>query len=161
MFNILKSNIKGLLDKNRNYFESLVKLDEHFAFPWSYKKWTELGNLENYEVVFAVDEESSQVVSFILFEVYEDEQLNKNCYIHKILTLKDFRKNGLGSKLMQRLKEYMLNDAGLQIYLDVEEANLEARSFYAKHGFKELFIKKKFYSNGDNGVYCVAQLVQT
>lgn len=73
-------------------------------------------------------------------------------HITNIVVKKDFRKNGIGSLLLQKLI-LLTNEFGYkELTLEVNASNIPARKLYLKFGFKELGIRKKYYNNTDDAV---------
>ena len=73
-------------------------------------------------------------------------------HLTNIVIKKSYRRNGLGSILL----EHIINSAKLtekkSITLEVNENNLNAKKLYLKYGFKILGIRKKYYNNEDNAI---------
>ena len=76
--------------------------------------------------------------------------------ISKIAIKSEYQKNGLGSKLM----EYMMDDLNSLGYGEIETITLEVRisnikaiSLYKKFGFKEVNVKKNYYSDKEDALY--------
>lgn len=85
--------------------------------------------------------------------VYKDENIIKGILVYDeiydrieidyILVLEEYRKQGIGSKLL----EYFDKD----ISLEVRESNKTAIEFYEKNGFK-IVAKRNNYYNGEDGL---------
>ena len=85
---------------------------------------------------------NQNLVSFILGDFFNIEK--KSEYeILLIYVSKYFRKKGLGTKLINYIKE---NKSCLKkIYLEVSKNNLEGISFYTKMNFKTIYTRKKYF----------------
>jgi len=64
------------------------------------------------------------------------------CYIENLFILPEFRKKGIGKKLMQRAEEFARGKNKKFIYGFSEISNISARKLNTKSGFKEIQIKK-------------------
>lgn len=69
-----------------------------------------------------------------------------------IVVDKPFQSQGLAKRLM----EHMINEAKLKniatIQLEVGESNTKAISFYTKHGFRQVGLRKQYYANRENAI---------
>lgn len=129
---------------------NIIKLDcECFPNPWGKENWEHAFKRDDYLIAH------STVISsgFILCEIYEDENGEPSSYIHKIVVDKDQLGSGLAGEIHRELVEFLKSRNIVAIFLDVAEQNLRAINFYKKNGYGQQFIKKKFYSNGDNALY--------
>lgn len=73
-------------------------------------------------------------------------------HITDIVVKKDFRKNGIGSLLLQRLIELTKSLNYKELTLEVNTFNEPAKQLYLKFGFKKLGIRKKYYNNTDDAI---------
>lgn len=67
-------------------------------------------------------------------------------HITNIVTKKDMRNLGIGSKLLENLIEKAKENCSL-ITLEVNEKNASAIALYKKYGFETLGTRKKYYDN--------------
>lgn len=73
-------------------------------------------------------------------------------HITNIVVKKDFRKNGIGSLLLQKLILLTKSLEYKQLTLEVNSSNIPAIQLYSKFGFKNLGIRKKYYNNTDDAI---------
>ena len=59
---------------------------------------------------------------------------------------KDFRRIGVGKGLIEKLKEVGIEKGIKSFFLEVREGNEAARKLYEKCGFKEVGVRRGFYS---------------
>ena len=82
------------------------------------------------------------LVSFIIGNLFNIEKISE----YEILLLyvcKDFRKKGLGTKLLNKIEE---NNTHLKkIYLEVSKNNFEGISFYEKMHFTSAHTRKNYF----------------
>ena len=82
------------------------------------------------------------LVSFILGDLFNIEKISEY-EILLIYVCKDFRKKGLGTKLLNKIEE---NNTRLKkIYLEVSKNNFEGISFYTKMKFIEIQTRKNYF----------------
>ena len=90
---------------------------------------------------FLVAKISDEIVGYISFTVIIDE-----CQIVNVATSPDFRKMGVGSKIIGCFLDRLQNDGVKSAYLEVRESNLPAINLYKKFGFSEIGVSKNHYS---------------
>ena len=124
-----------------------------FIAPW---KKDELlyeinGNKYSYLGVIEID---NYVVGFYDFWVTFD-----SATIAQIAVDPAYQRQGLASRMMEEIiKECEIKKAR-NITLEVRENNEKASKLYQKFGFKTLLKKEKYYSNGDNALYMVKEII--
>jgi ribosomal-protein-alanine N-acetyltransferase len=73
--------------------------------------------------------------------------------IIRIAVSKEFRRRGIGKKLVKKAVDISRELGYNSIWLEVREGNIGARELYKNEGFKEIYLRKKYYSdNGENAV---------
>ena len=85
---------------------------------------------------------NKSLVSFIIGDLFNIEK--KSEYeILLIYVSKHFRKKGLGTQLINKIKE---NNSRLKkIYLEVSQNNSEGIAFYSKMKFKTIYTRKNYF----------------
>ena len=96
---------------------------------------------------------NQNLVSFILGDFFNIEKISE----YEILLLyvcKHFRKKGLGTKLINNIKE---NKSCLKkIYLEVSKNNSEGVAFYTKMKFKTIYIRKNYFFINNKKIDAIA-----
>ncbi len=59
-----------------------------------------------------------------------------------------YQRQGIGQLLFNKVEENIKDIT--KMTLEVRESNIKAINFYNKNGFKEIFIRKNYYKNGEN-----------
>lgn len=67
--------------------------------------------------------------------------------ILKIGVIEDFRKQKIGSKLLNYLFEM-----GKEIFLEVRESNIVGQKFYENNGFIKIGKRKNYYKDGETAI---------
>ena len=118
----------------------VVKLDELcFSQPWSAESFGMLCDGKNVGFV-ALDTKGSVVGFGGMFVVLDEGQIT-NIAVHP-----DFRRKGIGEKILSSLLEYAKENELVSISLEVREGNEAAKALYKKIGFEAAGIRKNFYS---------------
>lgn len=100
---------------------------------------------ENLGPIYQLDKEikvtyyqkNNQLVAYVTFKIDAD-----NCSIYNLGVLPEYRRQGLGKKLLQTLFNYNLN-------LDVRSSNQTALEFYQNLGFIKSHVRKNYYQSED------------
>lgn len=150
MYSVCRQQITDEIDRLINgvvirpYKESDCKAIEEiekecFSIPWSEKAITEA--VDN-GTVFLVAEKCFGVIGYVSVNTALDEG-----YINNIAVKSDFRRQGIAERLLKALdkKAEELNLAFLS--LEVRASNKNAISLYEKAEYKNMGVRKKFYSS--------------
>ena len=111
--------------------------EEIFSDSWSEQSIQETYQQERAILLVARDDEKT-VGYLIAYHVLDEVELVR------IAVQQDARCHGIGRKLLAKLIEIVPNG---QIILEVREHNKSAIIFYLKQDFREIGVRKKFYTN--------------
>ncbi|MEM2633527.1 MAG: ribosomal protein S18-alanine N-acetyltransferase, partial [Nitrososphaerota archaeon] len=102
-----------------------------------------VGYLIKYSDGFLIAKINDHIVGYIIGII------EKNIgTIVSIAVKKDYRKKGIGKKLLDSIIEYFKSRNVSLVNLQVRIDNYEAISFYEKNGFKKVKVLKNYYSDG-------------
>ena len=126
--------IKKLTSDDIDYIEQIFNLEKEIfknsAFSKSYLNTLIKGD-NSFVYVYLID---SKVCGYLIvldsIDVYE---------ILAIATIEEYRNKGIAQKLLNKIKIK-------NIFLEVRESNQTAINFYKKNKFKEISIRKNYYS---------------
>ena len=111
-----------------------------FSEPWSENAL--LSECENDSALFFVAEENKNVAGYIGMHKVLDE-----CYIANIAVFPEYRRRGIGDKLLS-FAEGRARESGCSfISLEVRVSNSGAIALYEKHGYEIQGQRKGFYRN--------------
>jgi len=127
----------------------LCNLDEIFEisncyFDWSKKQLEE--SLKNGNIFLAA-EQRNEIVAFLLAE-----DLIDSFNLLLIATKNEFKNKNIATKLMQKLEEIAKNKKIEKIWLEVRENNIPAINLYKKNDFKNIYLRRNYYKNGENAL---------
>lgn len=124
----------------------LVLIDEQcFDGYEKYSKQTFIDELSLSDRHYIIATHKNLVVGYVgLWQTGDDLNLLK------IAVLPQFRKFGVGFKLMQMASDYRKQKGLDKYFLEVRENNEKAIKLYKKFGFKTLNIRERYYSDGEN-----------
>jgi len=122
--------------------DSVLEIEHESINSWSYDQFIQ--ELNNKFAVFIVAETNNGIAGYaVAWRVADEIQINS------ISVKKNFRKQGIGSKL---LAEIIMNGTD-RVYsaaiLDVRSKNTDAIKFYINNGFTKVRIRKNYYDNDD------------
>ena len=121
------------------HIKEIVKLEKVcFSCPWS-----EENLISAYEngTKFFVCEKDNKVLGYVGLSAIIDEG-----YITNIAVFPEYRKNGVGSALIEHIFAFAKENALSFISLEVRVSNRNAISLYEKFGFKTEGKRKNFYT---------------
>ena len=89
----------------------------------------------------------TQLVGVVTFSLSIDD-----ADIEGVVVDKQFRKQGIGEKLMHSAHEFILDKQIKSVLLEVRESNINAISLYQKLGYQRIAVRKNYYSDGENAL---------
>ena len=104
----------------------------------------EINNPFSYNFVLA---SNNIIVGYLNFWVVPEGIELNNIAIHE-----NYRGKGYGKLLLQFLIECGKVFKSEKIFLEVKEDNLIAQKLYKKYGFKEIYIRKNYYSDNKDAI---------
>ena len=124
-----------------------------FSLPWSEKSLELL--LADKNAGFVVcDRTSGRVVAYGGMVVVLDEG-----QITNIATHPDFRRQGIGERVVRAIIDYASESGLVSISLEVRESNAAAISLYEKLGFVSVGVRKNFYTSPrENGIVMIKSI---
>ena len=124
-----------------------------FQDPWELNAF--LSELENKISVYfvAVDEETELVVAYAGVWMMYDSANITNIAVHP-----DYRKTGLGGKMLELLIDISKEQKMDNITLEVRVSNVPAIALYKKYGFLEEGIRKRYYQGNEDALIMTKEL---
>lgn len=111
-----------------------------FSISWSKDSYTQ--ELTNPIARYLVAKIDDKVVGFIGTWIVLDEAHITNIAIHP-----NYRKQGIGSKLLSEFLDYCKSQGCVAFTLEVRSGNKAAQALYEKHNFRQEGIRKGYYEN--------------
>lgn len=134
------SNSIKIIPMQKEHIKDITELERQcFSEPWSENALSE--ELSNTCAVFF-----AAIVDNILVGYIGMHNICSQGYITNIAVFKQYRRKGIAGTLLQKIIEYALDNNMEFVSLEVRKSNMPAISLYIKYGFKEMGIRKKFYS---------------
>ena len=123
----------------KEHIEKLASLEKLcFNEPWSKDSLT--FELTNENAYFIVAVQDNHVLGYAGMHCILDEG-----YITNIAVFSDFRRKGIGRKLLNYILNYAQKSNFALVTLEVRTSNYAAINLYKDLGFKQVGIRKNFY----------------
>ncbi len=91
----------------------------------------------NESIIFvAIDDDSQQPVGFTqLYPKYSSVRLSKNWILNDLYVAEDYRKQGIGEKLIKTVMDFAKNNGSTFVQLETAVDNFNAQHLYESMGF--------------------------
>ena len=119
---------------------------QSFEFPWNEEDFKNYLHQQNSVSIIA--EHNKQVVAFMMYELYK-----KQLHLSSLAVNPDFRRNGIGSQMINELINQLSHQHRNRILLEVREANLSAQLFFHAQEFHAVSILHGFYDDTMEDAY--------
>ncbi len=101
--------------------------------------------------------ENDKKIANVLF--FEDPCLPYIWRLGHMQVNKNFRRKGIGSKMIKEINKYIKSKKGKKIIVYVSKDNTKARSFYKKNGFINKYLLKK-HKLGKKDMYLISKFLK-
>ena len=144
--------IRKLEKKDNYFFNKLISLEglnyqEYLKMGWTLEQINNQFN-KSTNLSFGAFY-NGLMISFIFGNLINIEKISEY-EILLIYVSKYFRKKGLGTKLLKKIKEN--KNCLKKIHLEVSKNNLQGISFYKRMGFKNIYTRKNYFLNGNKKI---------
>lgn len=137
-FKIIKaidSDIKGIIEIENQSFKG----------PWSEDMFrSELHNRVSSFYTLKDSLDNNFIVGYVVFWIVYGEAQILNIVVHP-----NYKKRGLGRKLLDFAINKMKQQNAYNIFLEVRDSNKVARGLYERSGFKEIGVRTNYYGDED------------
>lgn len=150
---VRKEELRDVIEIN------LLCLPEHYPYDF----W--LDHLNAWGKAFLVAEVNGKVVGYVMCRVetglgFINRKLLKLGHVVSIAVLPDYRRKGIGRKLMLESMDRLKIHYGVEeVYLEVRISNTPAIRLYEGLGFKKIKVLKHYYLDGEDA-YLMARGLQ-
>lgn len=127
--------------------DEVLKIEQvSFPKPWTRSMFEgELRNPVSFAYTLKVRSEGREEISgYIIFWVIHGE-----AHILNIATNPMHRGKGVASRLLGLMLDVMKRNMVYEVFLEVRVSNTVARNLYTRFGFREAFVRKKYYGDED------------
>lgn len=117
-----------------------------FERPWDEEFFLEY--LRQRNCIGMVAEHKQQIVGFMIYELCKSLMHVVNFAVHP-----DFRRQGVGTQMIQKLIDKLSQQRRREIVLEVRETNLPAQLFFRSLGFRAIRVIREFYDDTGEDAY--------
>lgn len=119
--------------------------------PWSFQMLVSSFESETFYGVLA--EDGDEVVGYGGITVTYD-----TADIANVAVTEAFRHSGVGSAVLAELLSVARSHGAQKVFLEVRVSNAAAMSLYLKNGFKGVYARTRYYSNGEDCIVMAKEL---
>lgn len=140
---------------SKEELEQIAEIEKKsFSISWDFEELCSMNEDENYTFFICKTDDNIRTIGYIL--VLEVEEVYE---IIRLGVAPEYRNRGFAKHLMEMAIAETQRKNACVILLEVRESNLAARTLYEKYGFKNIAIRKKYYSdNGENAIVMKKEL---
>lgn len=137
-------------------YEDILKISEieKECFPkepWSYKMLVSSFEEENFHGILA--EEEGEIVGYGGITVAVD-----SADIANLAVVEYYRNSGIGTAVLAELLKCAKERGAQKVFLEVRVSNNVAMALYLKCGFKGIYARTRYYSDGEDCLVMVKEL---
>ena len=139
-----------IIRANKNHIEGVSILFDLYRQFYKYQK--DFKNSKNYIHNRIINDESiificivnEKIVAFVqLYRTFDSLNLNKKIVLYDLYVLKNYRKLGIGRKLMNKSRDFAINNNFARIELSTSINNYNAQKLYESLDYNR---DKEYYS---------------
>ena len=119
--------------------------------PWTFKMLASSFGTENFHGILA--DEDGEILGYGGITIAEDE-----ADIDNLAVAEEYRAGGVGSALLEGLSDIAKKSGVKKVFLEVRVSNAVAMKLYLKNGFKGVYARTRYYSDGEDCLVMVKEL---
>lgn len=119
--------------------------------PWSFQMLASSFGTETFSGVLA--EDGGEIIGYGGITVAADEADIANVAVTEL-----YRRGGVGTAIIDELIEIARGKGAKKIYLEVRVSNFAAMRLYLKNGFRGVYARTRYYSDGEDCLVMVKEL---
>lgn len=121
------------------------------AEPWSFQQLAQSFGSESFFGVLA--EDGGYIIGYGGITVAAD-----TADIDNIAVAEPFRRSGVGTAILNALSDIARDKGAEKVFLEVRVSNAAAMELYLKSGFKGVYARTRYYSDGEDCLVMVKEL---
>ncbi len=119
--------------------------------PWSFQMLADSFDSDNFTGILADD--GGEITGYGGITVNVD-----TADIDNIAVSEPYRRGGTGAKILERLIAIAQKNGCNKIFLEVRVSNSAAMLLYLKHGFKGIYARTRYYTDGEDCLVMAKEL---
>lgn len=121
---------------------------EHASYDYPWNEESFLRCLRQRNCIGMVAEMDGRVVGFMIYELHKCKLQVLNLAVHN-----DFRRQGMGTQMVEKLKSKLSQQRRARIVLEVRERVLGAQLFLQSQGFRAVGVLRAHYEDSEEDAY--------
>lgn len=143
IYNLTKEDINAVVELEEKYLLETIGYEM-------------LANeLHNKYAHFFVAKKGDEVIGYIGGWI-----IDTTCDMINFVVKEEYQRMGIGTKLYLTLENKTKELGANEILLEVRINNIKAQNFYQKQGFKQIFVRTKYYKNGEDALILRKELYE-
>lgn len=143
IYNLTKEDINAVVELEEKYLLETIGYEM-------------LANeLHNKYAHFFVSKKDNEVIGYIGGWI-----IDTTCDMINFVVKEEYQRMGIGTKLYLTLENKTKELGANEILLEVRINNIKAQNFYEKQGFKQIFVRTKYYKNGEDALILRKELYE-
>lgn len=119
--------------------------------PWSYQMLVSSFQSENFYGVLC--EDGGEIIGYGGITVTADA-----ADIDNIAVTEEYRGGGVGTSILNDIVKFARGHGAKKVFLEVRVSNSDAMLLYLKNGFKGVYARTRYYSDGEDGLVMAKEL---
>ncbi len=119
--------------------------------PWSYKMLASSFESDNFSGVVAVD--GGEIIGYGGITLAVD-----TADVDNVAVSEAYRKSGVGTAIISYLIKKAAERGAKKLFLEVRVSNSVAMAMYLKNGFKGVYARTRYYSDGEDCLVMVREI---
>ncbi len=135
--------ITQVLNNKQSRAEELYRIAEdayEHQSPWTIEQFISI--LDQPFIIVVIALQDDRIIGFLI-----GRALSMEAEIYNIAVDKNYQQQGVGTNLMTEFKRNLCVNHIQDVFLEVRKSNLNAQSFYKKHGFDLVGVRRAYYSH--------------
>jgi ribosomal-protein-alanine N-acetyltransferase len=131
-----------LLQRSEDIASQLHQLSEEsyaHGSPWTEEQFQ--STLKQEHLFYILAESEAELIGFLA-----GSMIHQEAEIYNIVVSKEYKRQGIGSKLMSEMKRMLQVNGVRELFLEVRVSNKPAILLYKSFGFQPVGVRKNYYS---------------
>lgn len=142
----------SLVRLSANDVESILSLEQGFNDGWNLNQLKSAFDSGRF---FVLGEKNLEgLVAFVSYSIAMEQ-----ADIETVFVKSEFRRRGLAKSLLQKAEADLIERGVKKVFLEVRNGNAPARALYGSLGYKEISVRKGYYSDGEDAVVMAKELL--
>lgn len=131
----------------RRDMAEVLEIERHsFEFAWTEEDF--LCSLRQRNCIGMIAESAGEILGFMVYELHKDNLKIANFAVHQ-----SFRRQGVGTAMVNRLVDKLSQQRRKRIVLELRETNMQAALFFRSQRFVAYAVLRGFYEDTGEDAY--------